>query len=48
MRREKLAAPDMLCFSETVDIFQFLNYFAAGNFAYRLMFGSSKVKKKLG
>ncbi len=43
MRRNQLAAANMLCFSATVDIFQFLNYSGSGNVAYIMMLDTPKV-----
>jgi hypothetical protein len=45
MRRNQLAA-HMLCFSATVDIFQFLNYSGSGNVAYIMMLDTPKINEK--
>jgi hypothetical protein len=46
IRRNQRASVKMLCFSATVDIFQFLNYSGSGNVAYIMMLDTPKVNEK--
>ena len=47
MRRNQLAAANMLCLSATVDIFQFLTHSGSGNVAYIMILDSPNTTKQM-